>query len=101
MGSRTSVTNLLLERELHKALSSWRLLCSVSPLSVDIVNQIAQQLGHIVVKAARCDNLERDKFFYYYHWNIMNRRLPHATFQEVVLADLETIWLATDTGLVA
>lgn len=98
VGSRRSVTNLLLKRELHKALSSWKLLCSVSLLSVDTVNQIAQQLEHIVVQAARCDNLERNKLFCYRR--MMDMSLPRATLEEIVLADLETIWLATNRGLV-
>lgn len=98
VGSRRSFTNLLLKRELHKALSSWRLLCTVSPLSIDTVNQIAQQLEHIVVQAARCDNLERNILFY--HSKMMDMSVPRATLEEIVLADLETIWLATNRGLV-
>ena len=102
LGSSISLTNWLLKRKLHKALDEWKVLCSMSPPSVDIVNQIAQQLEHIVVQAARCNKVERDRrFYYHYHLNTMNLGFPHSGLREALLADLETTWLATDKGLAA
>lgn len=95
VGSYMSVTNLLLKRELHKSFAAWSLLCSTSSLSVDIINQISRQLEHIVVRAARCNEIERDRRLELYLWDVFNSGLPHATLKELTLADLETIWLAT------
>lgn len=101
IGPSVSVTNWLLKRQLHKALINWKVLCSTSPVSVDVVNQIARQLGHIVVQAARCDRVETIIGIYRDHRNLMKAGVPYAELRQMVLADLESIWLTTDRGLVA
>ncbi|KEQ59436.1 uncharacterized protein M437DRAFT_69119 [Aureobasidium melanogenum CBS 110374] len=92
IGPSVSVTNWLLKRQLHKALINWKLLCSTSPISVDVVNQIAQQLEHIVVRAARCDRVETNIGLYRNHRYFLKAGVPYAELRQMALADLEMIW---------
>lgn len=101
IGSESSLTNWLLKRQLHKAVINWKVLCSISPLCVDVVNQIAQQLEHIVLQTARCVVLEESARLDRLKWNLMHPSTPAVASRELMLARLERIWLITDKGFAA
>lgn len=87
-----ALTHWLLKRKLQKALINWRILCSKSPLCVDVVNQITQQLEHIVLQTARCDILEESARLARLRWNLMNPTTLAVASGEVTLARLESVW---------